>query len=424
MNDDPAVTANTSQPIPAEVAPSRPVILVFTRNYLPGFRAGGPVRSIANLTSQLHREFEFLVITRDRDVGDSTPYPTARRREWVRCGNTQIMYVDTTRQPAADITHIVETTPHDAIYLNSFFDVRFTRPVLFDRRWKRAGYKPVVLAPRGEFSRGALRIKHWRKRLGMRIADQIGMYDGLTWQASSKREEAEIREALGAGWFARHGGRIVVAGNVPGLSLTDVATLRDNAHGHSSNGSDSPFRVCFLSRISRKKNLDFALRVLTLTHARIDFTIYGPRDDAYWATCEPLIRELPANIRATYGGAIPHDKVAGTLAAHDLFFLPTLGENYGHAIAEALRAGLPVLISDQTPWRGLADAGAGWDLPLGDPAAFAARLDEAAIWTREDKKLAARSARTYLARTMNEPVIIDANRRLFLDAIRNRSSSD
>src|SRR3546814_17574361 len=38
-----------------------------------------------------------------------------------------------------------------------------------------------------------------------------------------------------------------------------------------------------------------------------------------------------------------------------------LGENYGHVIAEALEAGLRLLISDQTPWRGLAEAGVGHD---------------------------------------------------------------
>ena len=39
-----------------------------------------------------------------------------------------------------------------------------------------------------------------------------------------------------------------------------------------------------------------------------------------------------------------------TLSDYHLFFLPTLGENFGHAIFEALSVGVPVLISDQTPW--------------------------------------------------------------------------
>jgi glycosyltransferase involved in cell wall biosynthesis len=58
-----------------------------------------------------------------------------------------------------------------------------------------------------------------------------------------------------------------------------------------------------------------------------------------------------------------------------MLFLPTTGENFGHAIFEALSCAVPVLISDTTPWRGLAAIRAGWDLPLQDPTAFAAVID-------------------------------------------------
>ena len=67
-----------------------------------------------------------------------------------------------------------------------------------------------------------------------------------------------------------------------------------------------------------------------------------------------------------------NDEVLSALSGHDLFFLPTLGENYGHVIHEALLSGSQVLLSDQTPWRGLTEAGLGWDLPLEGKGAFAA----------------------------------------------------
>jgi glycosyltransferase involved in cell wall biosynthesis len=43
-----------------------------------------------------------------------------------------------------------------------------------------------------------------------------------------------------------------------------------------------------------------------------------------------------------------------------------LGENFGHVILEALGAGCPVVISDQTPWSHLQEKGVGWTLPLDD----------------------------------------------------------
>jgi glycosyltransferase involved in cell wall biosynthesis len=50
--------------------------------------------------------------------------------------------------------------------------------------------------------------------------------------------------------------------------------------------------------------------------------------------------------------------------------LPTLGENFGHAIFESLAAGRPVLISDQTPWRNLKQDFAGWDIALANGDEF------------------------------------------------------
>jgi glycosyltransferase involved in cell wall biosynthesis len=44
--------------------------------------------------------------------------------------------------------------------------------------------------------------------------------------------------------------------------------------------------------------------------------------------------------------------------------LPSRGENFGHIVPEAWAAGCPVLVSDRTPWRNLAQQGVGWDLPL------------------------------------------------------------
>jgi glycosyltransferase involved in cell wall biosynthesis len=58
--------------------------------------------------------------------------------------------------------------------------------------------------------------------------------------------------------------------------------------------------------------------------------------------------------------------VWSVLADSHFFVLPTLGENFGHAIVEAWQSGIPVVISDRTPWRGLAQKNVGWDLALED----------------------------------------------------------
>ena len=62
--------------------------------------------------------------------------------------------------------------------------------------------------------------------------------------------------------------------------------------------------------------------------------------------------------------------------------MPTTHENFGHAVVEAWAHGRPVLLSDQTPWRGLSEAGLGWDVPL-EKALWVKRMQEALQWPTE-----------------------------------------
>jgi len=48
-------------------------ILIIMGRYLPGYKDGGPVRSIKNLTDFLGREYNFKILTCDRDHGDTEP---------------------------------------------------------------------------------------------------------------------------------------------------------------------------------------------------------------------------------------------------------------------------------------------------------------------------------------------------------------
>ncbi len=109
------------------------------------------------------------------------------------------------------------------------------------------------------------------------------------------------------------------------------------------------------------KNFDFALRVLGKVRVPLHYHVYGPIDDrAYWAQCEQLAKDLPNHVQMTHEGIIDHAEVQAMVAQHDLFFLPTRGENFGHVILEALLAGTPPLIADTTPWKNLDAEGAGY----------------------------------------------------------------
>jgi glycosyltransferase involved in cell wall biosynthesis len=96
-----------------------------------------------------------------------------------------------------------------------------------------------------------------------------------------------------------------------------------------------------------------------------------------------------------------------------LFSLPTLGENFGHVIAEAFAAGRPVLISDQTAWRGLEAAGAGWDLPLDQPGRFQETLQKCIDMNQEEFDGLCRTVQEYLPNSMDTNAVLNAYRELF-----------
>ena len=387
-------------------ASAKRTILAFTACYLPGYKGGGPIRSVANIADRLGDEFSFRVFTSDRDYGDGDPYPGIALDCWVSVGNAQVRYATRRGQAVGNLVRLLRNTRHDVLYFNSLFNPRFTLLPLVLRRLGLIDSKPVVLAPRGELDAGALALKPVKKRTFLTIARWLRLYSGITWQASSELEARRVIEVMGA-----PPDHVLVAPNLPGTPGSHYGRPGTRRPG-------DPLVITFLSRISRKKNLDFALCVLRDVHVPVSFLIYGVTEDkSYWSECLRLIDELPDHIRVEYRGDVQHSQVHEVLSAADLFFLPTKGENYGHVILEALAAGLPVLISDQTPWADLAERGAGWVLPLEDTASFAVVISEYANDSVGQRTAMSERARAYAEQVLVADTVLQANIALFRNAL-------
>lgn len=385
---------------------TRPVILTFAGHYLPGYKAGGPIRSLVNMVDQLRDTFDFRIVAADRDLGDAAPFEGVAVDAWNTIGDARVFY----RSPGAAgwraLLQSLDETSFDLIYLNSFFSSSATLRPLAYRRTGRLTRKPVLLAPRGEFSAGALALKPLKKRLFIALSKGIGLHRDVMFQASSEHEAADIRRVLGDV-------SIHVASNLPGRSGPG-----GGADASALVATDRPLRAVFLSRISPKKNLLGAIEILARVATPVTFDIYGViEDQAYWARCEAAIAALPAHVQVRYRRPLRPDEVADVLAAYDLFFLPTLGENYGHVIREALSAGLPVLISDRTPWRGLAAQSAGADLPLEAPDAFVEWIEHFARLAPAERNAMRRAARARGDDPAAAAAAVGANRTMLLSAL-------
>lgn len=204
--------------------------------------------------------------------------------------------------------------------------------------------------------------------------------------------------------------RIAFAPDLPPRLGTGIGLGHPKAAGR--------LNVVFISRIDPKKNLHFALEVLRGVQAPVNFDIVGPiGDEAYWAGCQRIMATLPGHIRVRHLGPVPHTEILQVFASHDLFLFPTQAENNGYVILEALLAGCPVLLSDRTPWRGLRELGVGWDLPLENPAAFGAALDELAALSSEEHNALRERAQAYGRDRLLAAEDVAATRAMFREAM-------
>ena len=338
---------------------SLPRVLILTGAYLPGYKAGGPIRSIANLVDALGDRFELRVITYDRDEGDAAPYDGVPRGTWVSVGKASVFYVSKDSDGLRRLWSLLKSTPCDLVFLSGFF-CRLNVKYLVLRKLSGLPRPPVILAPRGEFSREALLVSRTRKRAYISVARLASLVADVHWQASSIFE-AEVITAT----FPR--ARVRVVPNLAKTPRSAPLPPQLKAPGTAS--------FVWMSRVSRMKNLPFLLRLLGLVDGDATLTVYGAKDDDEWAKVEQSIRASPTlTAQVAYRGVLHPEAVESALNDAHFFVLPTLGENFGHAIYEALGVGRPVVISNRTPFRNLAAVDAGWDTPLEDPAAWLAVL--------------------------------------------------
>jgi glycosyltransferase involved in cell wall biosynthesis len=324
---------------------TRPRVLVVADYYLPGFRAGGPVRAISNTIGRLASCVDFFVVTRDHDA-DGSKYGDVEVGRWTDGAAGRVLYAP--RLTPALLQRCVADTACDVIWLNSFFS-RASIGVLVSRRIGRIR-QPVLLAPRGEFSPGALDVKRRRKAIAMRSLRSTGCLRSIHWLASSAAERDDIAHTIGASPITC----------VP-ESVADVPA----ADGRWPAKAPRRLRAVFAARIATTKNLHFLLEVLAHCDGDIHLDIVGPLEDPdYWARCQTLVQRLPASVSVEYTGEAAHRDLQRRLSTYDVMILPTLRENFGHIIVEAWAAGCPVLVSDRTPWRQLTSQGLGWDVPL------------------------------------------------------------
>lgn len=376
---------------------SKPLVAASAKSYPPAFRSGGPTRSIAALVHRLSDDFEFRIVTSLDDNGHDLSEDGVVPLQWQPRAYGRVSAIPLGKRASLRALKQLRSVKAEILYFNSLFNPVFTIAPLMARRFGLLRTKRIVIAPRGELGLGALALKSRRKRRTLRVLRMFGLVRGVVWHATNDEEAANIHREFGAK------ANVMIATNLRALEVSPP----------TPRASAGPTNIVFMSKIDRMKNLETVVEVVAQC-PEVTLSVLGPvKEEDYWSEVLERIASTGVINRFDYVGPVEPDRVVPRLTSFDLFFLPSQGENFGHAILEALAAGVPVLISDKTPWSHVEAAGAGWVCDPNDTDGFAERIRTFVAMgdgQRHAMRLnAARLAEEYV----NDPAPVEAHRQLF-----------
>ena len=114
-------------------------------------------------------------------------------------------------------------------------------------------------------------------------------------------------------------------------------------------------KLLFFSQITPIKNLENVFHALSMRKELdgvehfIDIFGYGPSD--YIESLKKLVSQLGIEENVEFMGPIARENRVEVYDEYKYFILPSLSENFGIVVLEALSRRCQVLVSSQTPWR-------------------------------------------------------------------------
>lgn len=306
-------------------------IFIFAGLFLPSKKSVGPSKSILNFISNLNNEYDFYIIaeydTKDKLLFNSN---TLDEKKWIQAEMYKIIYFKKNLLLPIKIRRIQKKINPEIVYFNSFFSFSWTFiPIILSKKINKR-----IIAPRGNFSGGALSLKSYKKKAYLWFFNfYIHNKYIINWHLTDNKEIAELNNAIA---------------NVDNYVVARNITIDPN-YMSKKKKQKSTIDLIYFGRVSPKNNLKYTLEVLNEVKGNYKFTFYGPIENLiYYKTIQDIINKN--NINAHYGGIIDSKDIYNVISNYDLLVFPTIGENHSHTILESLSIGLPVLISDNTPW--------------------------------------------------------------------------
>lgn len=237
---------------------------------------------------------------------------------------------------------LLNTIRPDVIHIDGCWKVLCSYTVFWA---KSLGYR-VVITTHGMLEPWVIRKNYWKKKLPALLLYQkkaLKKADVIVATAQSEKENL-LR--------LNYNNNICV---VPTGIIIDNILTKNNWRLNKT--------ILFLALLRPNKGADLlikAVKILKKELAEYNVIIAGSGETIYVESLKQLVCELNLNNTITFKGAVYDDEKWMLYHKADIFVLPTLNENFGIVIAEALACGTPVITTKGAPWKDIETWGCGW----------------------------------------------------------------
>ena len=311
-------------------------ILHVVPSYFPAVRYGGPIYSVHGLAAgQASLGHHVAVFTTNADGPGVSAVPVGTP---VMLDGVAVTYFETGalrrlyRSPAMARALRAEAASFDVIHLHSVF----LWPTLAAARAATRAGTPYILSPRGMLVPSLIRAKsRLLKTSWLTLFERRTIARAAALHFTAEREAEDF-----AALRLRATHQIVIPNGVdePRLDVTPIAP-------DIARATAEPGYALYLGRLNWKKNLRALIDALAFAPTT-QLIIAGTDDENHAAELNAAIAAANAAHRVTLidRNVTGADKEA--LFAHaGLFVLPSLNENFGNTVLEAMIRALPIVVS-------------------------------------------------------------------------------
>ena len=210
---------------------------------------------------------------------------------------------------------------------------------------KQMGY-PVVLSPHGMLEPWVLAKNHWKKKIPALVLYQ---------KKSLKLADAIISTALSE------------KNNLFNLGVNSNVELVPNGININEASLKKSWKrsktILYMGLLRPNKGAGILIQAISLIKSQLEgykVIIAGPDVEGYMAVLQDERQKLGLKNLVEFTGGVYGDAKWELYKQADVFVLPTLNENFGIVIAEALLCGTPVITCKGAPWKELIDEKCGW----------------------------------------------------------------